>query len=70
MKDHIEAGRQMSERETRLTCKLLDAHGRRLDDLTSRVDEIERVTKHLGSEVAYWRAHEGAGGEKLAARTS
>ncbi|MGE4127998.1 MAG: hypothetical protein AB7E80_07510 [Hyphomicrobiaceae bacterium] len=43
----VEAGREMTDREFRLTRELLDSHGRRLNDLTGRVARLEReAAKH------------------------
>ena len=52
LKDEAEAGRVLSEREIELTRRLLDAHGRRLDDLASRVDAIERGTRESDARIA------------------
>lgn len=41
IKDHVEAGREFTDREFRLTRELLDAHRRRLDDLTIHLERLE-----------------------------
>lgn len=47
----VEAGREMTDREVRLTRELLDAHDRRLADLAGRLDRLEpRID---GLEVAF-----------------
>jgi hypothetical protein len=55
VKEQAEAGRKLTEREYRLTRGLLDASGRRLDDLTSRIDDIQRIIEGLRTEVNAWK---------------
>jgi len=57
IKDQVEAGRAMSERETRFARAALEAHDRRLDDLTSRVDAIEQGTRVSEARIAKLEAH-------------
>lgn len=63
IKEQIEAGRELTDREFRLTRELLDAHARRLTDLADRVDRLEpRVD---GIEAALKAQHSKAAASAL-----
>ncbi len=61
IKVQVDAGREMTDREFRLTREFLDTHDARLSDLTRRVDDVERTTRALQIEVRGWRAHGAVG---------
>ena len=64
----VEAGQEMTDREFRLTRDLLDAHGRRIDDLTARVDRIDRDTQGHAAEIRV--LHDGKRALERQGRTS
>lgn len=56
MRADAEAGREMSQREYRRTVELLHAHLRRIDDLASRVGDLEqRVYRPGCGKLHAWR---------------
>jgi hypothetical protein len=60
LKDEVEAGRALSERETRWVRQALDAHGRRLGELTARFDEFERRARDSDARIARLEADKEA----------